>query len=204
MGVHEFESLSDKTLIEPQLSSPDRSEIQEFLSDARARIETTFGVARAAPIVVFLQNTDVFWPLSINAYGSTNFVSSRTCVIVGQKGKSVDVVAHELMHAELADRVGYWRRLIEIPTWFDEGVAMQVDFRPRYDLPSSRPINTNYVRNLETAREFFKSSGSGLVENYASAKFEVANLLSDIGKQNLYQRLERIKNGEEFDTVLAE
>ena len=108
------------------------------------------------------------------------------------------------MHAELADRVGYWRRLIEIPTWFDEGVAMQVDFRPRYDLPSSKPVDTNYVRNLETAREFFKSSDSGLVKNYASAKFEVANLLSDIGKQNLYQRLERIKNGEEFDTVLAE
>ena len=204
VGVHEFESLPDNTLVEPQSSSRDRSEIQELLSDARERIETTFGVARATPIVVFLQNTDVFWPLSLNAHGSTNFVGSRTCVIVGPKGQSVDIVAHELMHAELADRVGYWRRLIEIPTWFDEGVAMQVDFRPRYDLPSNMPVNTSDVRNLETAREFFKSSGIGLVQNYASAKFEVANLLSDIGKQNLYQRLERIKNGEQFDTVLAE
>ena len=204
VGVREFESLPDKTLVEPQRSSQDRSEIQELLSDARKRIETRFGATRATPIVVFLQNTEAFWPLSLNAHGSTSFVGSRTCVIVGPKGQSVDVVAHELMHAELADRVGYWRRLTEIPTWFDEGVAMQVDFRPRYDLPSGKPVNTSYVRRIETAHEFFKSSGSRLVQNYASAKFEVAHWLSGIGKQNLYQRLERIENAEPFDTVLAE
>ena len=204
VGAYEFESLPDNTLVEPQSSSRNRSEILELLSDARERIETTFGVARATPIVIFLKNADAFWPLSLNAHGSTSFFGSRTCVIVGPKGQSVDIVAHELMHAELADRVGYWRRLIEIPTWFDEGVAMQVDFRPRYDLPSNMPVNTNYVRSLETAHEFFQASGSGLVQNYASAKFEVAYWLSGVGKQNLYQRLERIKNGEQFDTVLAE
>ena len=47
VGAYEFESLADNTLVEPQRSSRDRSEIQELLSDARGRIETTFGVARA-------------------------------------------------------------------------------------------------------------------------------------------------------------
>lgn len=204
VGAREFESLSDKTLIEPQSSSRDRAKIQELLSAARERIGTTFGPPQAKPIVVFLQNAEAFWPLSLNAHGSTNFVGDRACVIVGPKGQSVDVVAHELMHAELADRVGYWRRLIEIPTWFDEGVAMQVDYRPRYDLPSGMPVKTNYVRNLETAHAFFKSSGSELVHNYASAKYEVAHWLSGIGRQNFYQRLEHIQNGEKFDTVLAD
>lgn len=203
VGTKGFESIADRTLIEAQSSARDKIEIHDLLAAARERIGTAFGAPRAKPIVVFLQDEEDFWPLKLNAHGSTNFVGNRTCVIVGPNGRSVDVVAHELMHAELADHVGYWRRLTEVPTWFDEGIAMQVDFRPRYDFSLAKPANTDYVRKLGTTQAFFQSGGNELVQNYASAKYEVAHWLSGIGMKNLYQRLERIQNGEQFDSVFA-
>ena len=198
-----LESLPDRVLVEPGSSAPEWDRLLDLISKARARIENTFGAPRAKPIVVFFQDTQFFWPLKLNAYGSTSFIGSRACVMVGPKGQNLDVVAHELMHAELFERVGYVRRFTEIPVWFDEGIAMQVDFRPRYELPKGEPIDTTYVRQLETARQFFQQNDQQLTKNYAAAKAEVAHWLSEADVQSLYQRFERIRTGEKFDAALA-
>ena len=176
-GVWGFDALPDGTLVEPGSTAQDRSRVQELLSGGRARIEKMFGRPRAAPIVMFFRDPGAFWPLKLNAYGSTNFVGPRACIMVGPQGQDLDVVAHELMHAELFERVGYWRRFTQIPTWFDEGLAMQVDFRQRYDLPKAPSVDTSYVRQLETVGDFFQSGDELLTRNYASAKAEVANWL---------------------------
>lgn len=201
--VRGFDSLPDGTLVESGSSAQEQARFLELLSGAKARIERTFGTHRAEPTVLFFQDSRAFWPLKLNAHGSTSFVASRACVMVGPNGQNLDVVAHELMHAELVERVGYWRRFMEVPVWFDEGVAMQVDFRPRNELPKGEPIDTTYVRQLESARHFFQPNEQRLVRNYASAKVEVTRWLSEVGAQSLYQRFERIRAGEQLNEVLA-
>ena len=201
--VRGLDSLSDGTLVESGSSAQDRFGSLDLVSDARARIERTFGAPRAEPIVVFFQDPRLFWPLKLNAYGSTSFVGTRVCIMIGPKGRSLDVVAHELMHAELFERVGYWRKFTQIPAWFDEGVAMQVDFRPNYDLPKSEPVDTTYVRQLASARQFFQSNDEQLTRNYASAKAEVSHWIAGVGAESLYQRFERIRKGEQFNAALA-
>ena len=198
-----LESLPDGTLVESGSSAPERDKLLDLMSRARARIEKTYGAPRAKPIVVFFQDTQFFWPLKLNAYGSTSFIGSRACVMVGPKGQNLDVVAHELMHAELFERVGYLRRFTEVPVWFDEGIAMQVDFRPRYELPKGEPIDTTYVRQLETVRQFFQPNDQQLTKNYAAAKAEAAQWLSEVDAQSLYQRFDRIRTGEQFNAALA-
>lgn len=198
-----LELLPDRILVEPGTSAREQDRLFDLISKARARIENTFGAPRAKPIVVFFQDTQFFWPLKLNAYGSTSFIGNRVCVMVGPKGQNLDVVAHELMHAELFERVGYVRRFTEVPVWFDEGIAMQVDFRPRYELPKGEPIDTTYVRQLETAHQFFQPNDQQLTKNYAAAKAEVAHWLSEADVQSLYQRFERIRTGERFDAALA-
>lgn len=199
-----FESLPDGTQVESRSSAQDRSQSLDLLSGARARIERAFEAPRATPLVVFFQDPRLFWPLKVNAYGSTSFVGARACVMVGPEGRNLDVVAHELMHAELAERVGYWRRFTQIPTWFDEGLAMQVDFRPNYDLPRDTPTDTAYVRQLESVRKFSDPDGALLTRNYASAKAEVAHLLAGMGASGLYQRFERIRKGEPFESAVTD
>ena len=129
------------------------SAVQDQLhADSRARIQQTFGTLQSKPLVVFFNEPDTFWPFKPNEYGSINFIGSRVCVIVGSKGQNIDVIAHELMHAEIADRVGYWRRFTQLPVWFDEGLAMQVDYRAAYTLPvsDSKPTKVDYVKVLRS------------------------------------------------------
>ena len=199
-GRHAF---ADGSLTE-SASEADRQRYLQLASDARARIEATFGAVESDPIIVFFNGSDGFGPFQLNRYGSAQMVGSHSCVMMGPKGQNVDVVAHELMHAELHSRVGYRRYLFEVPTWFDEGVAMQVDQRPRYALSPKQSQTADYVRALTTNSLFTDADEERLVQNYASAKEVVARWTANAGKANLYSRLDRLKKGEPFPEVFPD
>lgn len=170
-----------------------------LLQEAKDRIAAKFGLMQSKPVIVFFEEQDSFWPLRLNEYGSTSFLGAKTCVVIGPKGQNVDVIAHELMHAETEYRVGYWRRWLEFPIWFDEGLAMQVDHRERYNLPTG--TETSYVRQLKLVSDFAVSDNELLTNHYASAKSEVALWVSKVGKDSVYDQLNRVKEGLSFDTV---
>lgn len=203
IGVAELNRLSDGSLTGSELEADQQRQLQ-LTRDARARIDSTFGTPESKPILVFFDQPDGFGPFRLNAYGSTQFIGSRACVMVGPKGQNVDVLAHELMHAEIHYRVGYLKRFLELPTWFDEGVAMQVDYRPRYSLSPQDAQKTTFVRDLATYSTFFKGDDEALTRNYASAKHEVASWLSKVGPTSLYARLQRMRDGQSFAEVIAE
>jgi hypothetical protein len=185
-------------------SEAERRRYIELVRDARARIEATFGTPESNPILVMLDQSSGLGPFRLNSYGSTQMVGSRACVMVGPKGQNVDVVAHELMHAELHHRVGFVQRFLQVPTWFDEGVAMQVDYRSDYLLSAQEAANSDYVRLLTTGSAFFAVEREALTRNYASAKAVVASWTARTGAATLYQRLSRIKSGESFAEVVPE
>ncbi|MDM7951403.1 hypothetical protein [Hydrogenophaga sp.] len=184
-------------------STTSQSGTSQLVDEARRRIEATFGKPAARPTIVFLGSTSRIGPFSLNAYGSTQFVGHRTCVMIGPKGRSVDIVAHELMHAELHHRVGSLKYFLKVPTWFDEGVAMQVDFRSRYALREDKAAEADRVRELTTSSKFFVSDDKALTQNYSFAKYEVSKWLSVVGSDTLYSRLARLKSGETFSEILA-
>ena len=175
---------------------------EQLLSESRIRIQNSFGTPQAKPILVFLDDSNSFWSLKLNEYGSTHFIGSKVCVMVGTKGRNIDVVAHELMHTEIADRVGYWNRLTKLPIWFDEGLAMQVDFRPGYKLRNGTDARNANVKKLWSAREFFVPDADLLTTNYASAKAEVSLWVAAVGHKSVYSQLKRLRDGETFDMVL--
>lgn len=200
-----LESLPDGTLVEPGSSVAERAMFLELQSQARVRIERTFGAPRSRPVVAFFQDLRTFWPLKLNPYGSAGSIGN-TCVLIGPQGQNVDVVAHELMHQELHGRVGSWRLLTEIPVWFNEGVAMQVDYRPHFELPRGAGATTNKtgeIRGLKSASQFNDGNNQQLTQHYAFAKAEVAQWLVNVGRDNLYPRLERIRAGESFDGIVT-
>jgi hypothetical protein len=203
IGVADLNKLSDGSLAESE-SEVDQQRYVQLTRDARARIENTFGPVESKPILVFFDQPDGLGPFRLNAYGSTQFIGSRACVLVGPKGQNIDVVAHELMHAEIHHRVGYVKRFLQLPTWFDEGVAMQVDYRPQYSLSPQDVQNTAYVRDLTTGLTFFNGDDQALTRKYASAKHEVASWLSKVGSTSLYSHLQRIRAGQSFAEVIAE
>ena len=137
--------------------------------------------------------------------GARHRPSLRQCGAAGASpGRSVDVIAHELMHAELFERVGALRRLIEVPMWFDEGLGMQVDFRSRYNWEEQQSgNNTAFVRQFNSFRQFHQINETQRILNYAAAKVEVAQWLNVVGKQTLFEHFKLVSDGENFDAMLA-
>jgi len=194
-GLH---TLNDGLLTDSALQA-DHLRYSQLVGDARARIQATFGAVKSKPILVFFNGMGI-GPFKLNSHGSTQMIGSRTCVMIGPEGQSVDVVAHELMHSELHYRAG----ALQVPVWFDEGVAMQVDHRDRYTLSAQKNGHSDCVRALATASSFFVADDEVLTRNYACAKEVVASWVARTGSAALYPRLDALKNGAPFAKVFPE
>ena len=118
----------------------------------------------------------------------------------------MDVVAHEFLHREISDRIGFWRMETQVPAWFNEGLAMQVDYRVKYELDNQAPSEMNIagVRELESVNQFNQGNDAQVTQHYALAKAEVAAWLAKVGHHNLYSRFERIRNGAPFDHAIKQ
>jgi hypothetical protein len=204
-GLPGHRALPDGSLVDPARPRVEQARLQRLRAQARARIAAFYGMPRAAPAVVFIGDAPTFAPLNLNPTAGTRFLPGGACVYVGPHGENLDVLAHELMHAEVFERVGFWTRVRGVPTWFDEGIAMQVDGRDAFDLDSHArtPERTAFVRELATSGQFFAADGPALTANYAAAKAQVAHWLQSTPPRGLYGRLERLRRGERFAEAMA-
>ena len=167
---------------------------------AKLRIANTFGATRASAVIV-IGSTEALRDLfpGAGSYASTIYIPYRSCVVVGPKGHDVNILAHEALHAEIHHRVGHWSRLTEIPTWFDEGLAMQVDFRERYLWSSqSGAVGSGTVKQWTSRSQFFSGDDEELTRHYAMAKEEVRLWVERVGRENVYDVLERVRQGAGF------
>lgn len=195
-----FQKLSSGVYSDAQ-SEREQQYLDKLVADAKMRIAKQFGPVEAEPKIVFFRETPKRWPSQLNPSGSTHIVGTRACVMIGPQGRSTDIVAHELLHAEVAHRVGAWTYAVKLPTWFDEGVAMQVDHRPQFRLSDADLNASGYVRELTGASTFFSEDPAVSQKNYASARAEVSKWLAQPGVA-LYPALQRIQQGQPIESVL--
>lgn len=205
----DFELIAPNVYVAPETSIQQRQQLLALYGDATQRVISTFGEITASPVIISGHSMERMHKYSDNEYAKALFVPTSAFIILGSKGHSVDILAHELVHAELFNRVGYWKRAVEIPTWFDEGVAMQVDYRERYDIRKyldmreylkTRPVKSD----LQFGWQFFTNNDEQLTLHYASAKEEVRRWLKKAGPGSFYGLLEKIKQGESFEKVYGE
>lgn len=146
----------------------------ELLIEARERVAGLLGSVLAQPLVGCLAKP----ALGVDvAYGQTRFAPLLPAVILlGPAGQNVDVIAHEWVHAELANRVGVLVRSWRLPTWFDEGLAMQVDQRPayRWPAPAGVGIARPQLAQLTNAGQFFTGDTRLARARYGYARCVVA------------------------------
>lgn len=102
-----------------------------LLEQARERVAAQFGEVHSRPWLGCVH--EAAFGLDV-AYGRTSFAPLLPAVVLlGPEGQNSDVAAHEWAHAELSERVGVLTRTYGLPTWFDEGLAMQLDLRSEYN-----------------------------------------------------------------------
>ena len=169
----------------------------DYLAEARKRVDSTFGKMRASPKIVLVNSPQEAAKFGANTTATAHATPLGTCIVLGPKGQNIDVAAHELVHAELVERVGWFTYLVEIPVWFNEGVALIVDHRKPFLIENIAlpPEAVEHVRTLHSGDDFFGDDNT--YQHYLASRLAVQH----VDPAMLYKNLEKIKNGERFENV---
>ena len=135
----------------------------------------------------------------------TSFDPKKNYISVSDEYLNIDIIAHELTHAELHTRLNM-NALKRIPTWFDEGLATQNDYREQYGLEAwieqtDNGKNALPLEDMDTGSEFYAGTVEDRRFRYLNAKHEVGIWMDTHQQKGLLELFDKLNNGEEFDTA---
>lgn len=202
-----FEKISDTVFVNKS-NAVDRNDIAALIDKAIARDTDYFGslVCRDRTVIIICDDEKLLAKLGGDHDTQTvPFLVKKSYISVSNEYLNVDILAHELTHAELHDRLSS-RALFRMPVWFDEGLALQNDYREQYN-PEAWAEQTDNGANvvapedMDTAAEFYAGTKEDRRFRYLNAKHNVAEWLNDRGLQGLLTLIDRLNGGEDFSTA---
>lgn len=161
----------------------DENQLDDLMGVSRERVTAYLGSVKSKPtLIVWNDKEDL--PFTANKTAMMVPIGDSGCIFVGPNGLNEDVIAHEMVHSEILNRIGMYMREIYMPTWLDEGVAMGVDGRSEYDWIEGE--DSRFVRSLTNPWSFFSGDEKGgVTKHYAAAKEEVRQWLEGKGDEYL-------------------
>ncbi len=198
-----FKKIEKNLYVENTFKDSEHKHIQSLITDAKVRIADKFGKLSSNPTIIIAKNPDTTLKYSTNLYANTYTSPWGNYVIIGSKGHSVDVIAHELLHAEVSKRLGYFTKLFQFPVWLDEGIGMQVDYRKRYNISSISDSEIIRVQTLNSVSSFWTNSKKQTIKNYQGAKYVVYKILAQYPEKELFSLLLKVKNGENIKDIFS-
>ncbi len=200
-----FTEIADHVYINKD-TARDQQEILGLIEQADGRVRSLFGDLRYPNETFFIICDDEKLIQKIgedHAAVTISFPSEKHYICISDEYLELDILAHEITHAELRARL-LSNAQAKIPTWFDEGLALQNDCREIYSeeqwmLQTDNGENIVTLEDMDTPAEFY----AGEVENrrfrYLNAKHEMNGWMAVHGKQGLLELIEKLNDGEDFD-----
>jgi hypothetical protein len=190
--------------VEARSSEAERARLVDRVAAAEGRV-AAFYAKRLATRPTILACVSRACDRRLGGGGAKARAYGATFIHVSPGGWNATILAHELAHIELHERIG-WRALVSgaLPAWFDEGLAVVVSRDPRYlsldgdgteaclepasdDLPAS-------------AREWGREAGRADRPVYAMAACRVLYWLRGHGGRGAVIALAaRLRDGGRFD-----
>ncbi|MVM34921.1 hypothetical protein GO755_33140 [Spirosoma sp. HMF4905] len=205
-------------------TSQQQKQLRQHIVAARNRIRRFWGDQRGQAILIYCPNQSDYEHYCAGGEGagcSLGMPWGTSYLVLGPDGNNVDVIAHELCHDELFARLGWWRVKRQIPQWFNEGLALMVDYRfsnpTVWETPDSSSHDASVwdetnptpyppspmlkLSELETTRDFFGSNATHTMQAYQTAADEVARWLSIAGRKSVPILADAIAKGNDFGEV---
>jgi hypothetical protein len=203
----DFRALDERLFVSPSFADAESERLAGTIRDAEARVSELFGAYSATPWIIAAADPESASRYSFNTHATIHATPfGRTYVVLGPDGLfDPDVIAHELAHAEHLERVGFllwWMT----PSWFVEGLAMQVDHRPRYSkstleqaLAAGEPAPD--VLSMVSFADFNRGD---LPLNYAAARQTVSLIYTRLGASGITSFLRGQGIGTSFPSLLED
>lgn len=177
--------------LSPAINSIQSDELLSNINLAKSRINNTFGKMKSSPKVIITVTENEAVSFGSNPYGITNLSILGQCIVLGPEGQNIDVIAHEYMHAEVHHRVGWLNYSLNVPIWFMEGLATLVDFR-------------YLLEDIDLTQSEIDSVKNKMFNHLDYKHYQAARVLAiDVNKPKLYENLEKLKQGQNIDSIFA-
>jgi hypothetical protein len=178
------------------------AEIKNIIAQASLRVGMFWGNKTCNPKFIFCSTTQEFekYCISPNAPAVT-YLKLGSTIVFGDDGTNIDIIAHEISHAELYERLGFYEFTFKIPSWFKHGLAMQNDYRSYYAEDTLKVKSDNFkhmpsVDNLQTDNEFYAGSLEQVMLNYMTAKYVIKKWYT---KEKLDRLIKDLNSGKSFN-----
>ncbi|AZV58018.1 hypothetical protein [Clostridium sp. AWRP] len=203
VSLSNFKEVSKNIYVQPNTSDKDVNNILSTISKSKNIVANLYGSFNAKPVFIISKDSTALKKFGVeNKTGATQKTILGSYIVLGPEGLNTYVISHELTHSELAYRINK-SKSTKIPVWFDEGMAMQVDNRPKYCegqwiKKTQNGTKIPDMKTLNSPTQFYASDLDTRVLNYTLAKHEVHRWLSIVGQKGLLQLIDDINNGNDF------
>ena len=202
-----FEAVADNVYMNRDHAG-DRKEAIQMIDRAKERVETFFGDLRGLEdTIIILCDDDRLLAKLGGDHDTINvvFPTRKHYICVSDEYLNVDVLAHELTHAELNARLSA-SAMRRIPTWFDEGLSLQNDCREQYSeeqwvTQTDSGKNIVALEDMDTPLMFYAGEAADRRLRYLNAKHELAVWMAAHGQHGLLALLEQLNGGADFHTA---
>jgi hypothetical protein len=202
-----FEKVADNIYVNKNYSGNIKEAIQ-LTEEALERDRAFFGELQCTDttIIIFCDDDKLLSKLDGDHDTKTSY-TKKNYISVSDEYLNIDIIAHELTHAELRTRLNV-KALKSIPTWFDEGLATQNDYREQYGLKAwieqtDNGKNTVPLEDMDTGSEFYADPLEDRRFRYLNAKHEVSVWMDTHQQKGLLDLLDKLNKGEDFDSVYS-
>jgi hypothetical protein len=211
--LDDFQEIKTNIFVEKSISKQQQDSLIHYVINADSRIKDFWGKREGKAKIIFCKNAETYKKYAKTTEGAGFSIGTPlgSWIILNKDGLNIDVIAHEMCHDELMTRLGWWRTKKEIPTWFDEGLALMLDYRfvssqdsiQRYidyrselSYLTSKPIP---LEEIVTQKGFFGKSELFTKIAYFTSAVEVSRKISLKGKQEIFRTIEKTKKEGKFE-----
>jgi hypothetical protein len=213
VAYDDFDEIKPMIFIEKMIPQKQKDTLMKDIVLAKKRIVGFWGKQEGIAKIIFCKNAETYKKYCQSSEGAGCSIGTPfgSWIILNQDGLNVDVIAHEMCHDELMTRLGWWKTKNEIPTWFDEGLALMLDYRfvssqdsiQRYiDYRTELSYLTPHPISLEeltTQKDFFGQNQLFTKIAYFSSAVAVSKKISTKGKKEVLKTIEKVKNEGKFE-----
>jgi len=206
--VRSFSELAPNVYISENYKD-DLTEAGKIVDEARQRVGEFWGAVESNPMIIISDDAATIRKLG-GDHDTMSFAvfNVYSYIVLSSDYLNVDVAAHELTHAEVHRRIFFGKLGYQslIPTWFDEGVALQNDYRDAYNEEAWKAATDNgrnvvELGEINTAAKFYVGGLEERRYRYIVSKHELNDWIDRNGISALAGLLDKVNRGEDFDTL---
>ncbi|MBP5362448.1 MAG: hypothetical protein J6Y71_05420 [Ruminococcus sp.] len=182
-------------------------EVTTITKQARDRVTEFFGEMRCldSVTIIICDDEKISKKIGDKTTKTLAFPEKKDYISLSNEYCNVDVLAHEMTHAELHSHLSVDAQR-NLPVWFDEGTATQNDYREKYSsenwaIKTDNGKNATPLDDMDTYKEFQCSDEQERQYHYICAKHELKEWIDSNSVQELIELVDNYNAGEDFYTL---